>query len=101
MARLAMIVKNDRKRVKAKAKFKLRRELREQSVNMKLTEDQRQEARTKLNKLPKNTAMERVRNRCKLTGRPRGHIGKFGLSRLALRDLANRGLIPGVTKASW
>ncbi len=101
MARLAMRVK-DKKRTALAAKFGAKRkELREASVNMKLSEDERQEARTKLNKLPKNSAPARIRNRCALTGRPRGFLRKFGLCRNEFRRLANFGHIPGVTKSSW
>ncbi len=56
---------------------------------------------TALDKLPKNASPVRYRNRCKLTGRPRGYIGFFGLSRIQFRDLASYGLIPGLSKASW
>lgn len=101
MARLAMRVK-DEKRKKLAAKYlKLRKELRNTAVDMKLSEDERIAARTKLNKLPKNSAPARVRNRCKSTGRARGYLGKFALSRLEFRRLAHAGQIPGVTKASW
>ena len=54
-----------------------------------------------LQKLPKNSCKVRMRNRCKLTGRPRGYMGFFGLSRIQFRDLASYGLIPGLSKASW
>lgn len=101
MARLAMRVK-DQKRTALVKKFKKKRdELRASAVDMKLSEDQRQEARTKLNKLPKNSSPGRIRNRCKLTGRARGYLGKFGLCRNEFRRLASFGQIPGVTKSSW
>jgi small subunit ribosomal protein S14 len=101
MARLAMRMK-DKKRAKLVAKHIVkRRDLRARAVNMKLSEEDRQEARTKLNKLPKNSAPARVRNRCALTGRSRGYLGKFGLCRNEFRRLASFGQIPGVTKASW
>lgn len=54
-----------------------------------------------LDKLPKNTSKVRLRNRCQLTGRPRGYVRKFGICRIQFRDLASAGKIPGVTKASW
>jgi small subunit ribosomal protein S14 len=54
-----------------------------------------------LQKLPKNSSSVRLHNRCKLTGRPRGYMRQFGISRVTFRDMANKGLIPGVTKASW
>ncbi|MBP6515835.1 MAG: 30S ribosomal protein S14 [Chitinophagales bacterium] len=56
---------------------------------------------TLLDKLPKNSSKVRLRNRCALTGRPRGYIRMFGISRITFRDLASQGKIPGVTKASW
>ena len=61
----------------------------------------RQMFRLKLEKLPKNSNPNRVRNRCNLTGRPRAYYRRFGLSRISLREMASNGLIPGVTKASW
>jgi small subunit ribosomal protein S14 len=101
MARLAMRVK-DKKRLALSKKYNAKRiELRATAVNMKLTDDERQEARTKLNKLPKNSAPTRIRNRCALTGRARGYLGKFGLCRNEFRRLASFGQIPGVTKSSW
>ncbi len=54
-----------------------------------------------LQKLPKNASPIRMHNRCKITGRPKGYIRQFGLSRVTFREMANKGLIPGVTKASW
>lgn len=101
MARLAMRVK-DKKRAALAKKYNAKRiELRATAVNMKLSEEERQEARTKLNKLPKNSAQTRVRNRCALTGRSRGFLRKFGICRNEFRRLANFGHIPGVTKSSW
>ena len=58
-------------------------------------------ARLKLSKLPRNSSKSRIRNRCSLTGRPRGFYRKFGLSRIALRELASDGKLPGVVKSSW
>ncbi len=101
MARKAMIVKDQKRKALAKKYLNLRKELRATSVNMKLTEEARMAARTRLNKLPKNSAPARVRNRCATTGRPRGFLGKFGLNRMEFRKMAHLGLIPGVTKASW
>ena len=69
--------------------------------NMRLSEEERHEARLKLQKLPRNSSPVRLRNRCALTGRPRGYYRKFGLGRNKLRDIAMRGEIPGVIKASW
>ena len=101
MARLAMRVK-DKKRTALVKKFAAKRnDLRTRSVDMKLSEDERQDARTRLNKLPKNSAPARQRNRCALTGRARGYMSKFGLCRNEFRRLASFGQIPGVTKSSW
>jgi small subunit ribosomal protein S14 len=70
-------------------------------VDPKLTDEQRDAARAKLQKIPRNGNLNRVRNRCELTGRPRGVYRDFKLCRNKFRELANNGLIPGVTKASW
>ena len=66
-----------------------------------LDESERLMARLKMAEIPRNANPTRIRNRCELSGRPRGYYRKFKLSRIALRDLANKGLIPGVTKSSW
>ena len=69
--------------------------------NEKVPDEERDAARAKLQKLPRNASPVRLRNRCALTGRPRGVFRKFGLGRNKLRDIAMRGEIPGLTKASW
>ena len=101
MARLAMRVKETKRKALAKKFGVKRNELRAKAVNMKLSDDERQDARTRLNKLPKNSAPTRIRNRCALTGRARGYLSKFGLCRNEFRRLASFGHIPGVTKSSW
>lgn len=101
MARLAAIEKNNRKKTLAKKYYAHREELRRKSVDMKLSDEERQAARLKLQKLPKKTSHIQVRNRCELTGRPRGTFRKFGLARNKFRELALTGKLPGVTKASW
>ena len=63
--------------------------------------EERFAAQLKLNKLPRNSAPVRVRNRCEISGRPRGYYRKLRMSRIALRELSNKGLIPGMTKSSW
>ncbi|TXM70613.1 30S ribosomal protein S14 [Methylobacterium sp. WL12] len=63
--------------------------------------EERFEARLKLAELPRNSSPTRVRNRCEITGRPRAYYRKMGVSRIALRELGNRGLIPGLVKSSW
>jgi small subunit ribosomal protein S14 len=101
MAKLA-VVNRDKKRRKTVAKFAAKRaELLAIVNNMKLSDEERAEARAKFQALPRNSSPVRLRNRCALTGRPRGVYSKFGLSRSKLRDIAMRGEIPGMTKASW
>lgn len=101
MARKSSIVKNNKRKEISKRYAAYRTELREKAVNMKLSEEERMEARKKLQALPKNTNPNRVITRCELSGRPRGNYRKFGLSRIAFRQLALDGKLPGVTKASW
>lgn len=101
MARLASVEKNNRKKALAKKYFKVREELRAKAVDMKLSDEEREAARAKLQKLPRNTSATQVRNRCELTGRPRGVLRKFGLARNKFREMALTGKLPGVTKASW
>jgi small subunit ribosomal protein S14 len=101
MAKLAL-VNRDAKRRKMVAKFAARRaEIFATLNNTKSSDEERAEARAKLQALPRDSSPVRVRNRCSLTGRPRGVYRKFGLGRSKLREFAMRGDIPGVTKASW
>jgi len=101
MAKLAL--KNrELKRRKTVAKFKAKRaELLAITQDMNRSDEERDEARAKLQKLPRNASPSRLRNRCALTGRPRGVYRKFGLGRNKLRELAMRGEVPGIIKASW
>ena len=101
MSKLALKLR-DHKRRKAVKKFAAKREQLLTLINdQKLSPEDRYEARLKLQKLPRNASPVRLRNRCALTGRPRGVYRKFGLGRSKLRDIAMRGDIPGVIKASW
>jgi small subunit ribosomal protein S14 len=101
MAKLAVKLR-EQKRRKAVAKFKAKRAaLLEIIHNAKATDEAKDEARVKLQQLPRNASPVRLRNRCALTGRPRGVYRKFGLARNKLRELALRGEVPGVIKASW
>lgn len=101
MAKKSAIEKNKR-RMKLVKRFAAKRTaLRAQACDESLSPEERFQARLKLAKLPRNSARERVRNRCELTGRPRGTYRKFRLSRMALRELASRGQIPGMVKSSW
>lgn len=101
MARRAMVVKNERRRKMADKHLSLRKELRKKVRDENLSDDERFEAQLKLQRMPRNSCENRVRNRCELTGRPRGYYRAFGLSRIQFRELALRGMIPGVTKSSW
>jgi small subunit ribosomal protein S14 len=101
MAKLSSVNKNNRRRELSTKHYKARRELRVQSLNPKLSEEERQAAFLKLQKMPRNGSPIRVVNRCMITGRPRGNLRKFGLCRIKFRELALMGKIPGVTKASW
>ncbi len=96
-----MVEKNNRRLRQAQKYQALRAKLRKKVSNVKLLEQERQEAGIQLQKLPKNSSYVRVRRRCNITGRPRGNLRTFGLSRLMFRRLAHQGKIPGVVKASW
>ena len=101
MAKTAVINRNEKRRKTVK-KFEVKRAALLAIVNdFKQPEDERMAARMQLQQLPRNASPTRVRNRCKLTGRPRGVYRKFGLGRNKLREIAMRGEIPGMTKASW
>lgn len=101
MAKKSSIARND-KRVKLSAKFAAKRaELKAIIHDKKLDLEIRFEAQMKLDKLPKNASPVRIHNRCELTGRPKGFYRKFKISRIALRELGNYGLIPGLVKSSW
>lgn len=101
MAKVAMI-ERDKKRKKLVSRYAMKRaELKAIIKNKDLPADERFQAVMKLDKLPSNSSKTRMRNRCALTGRPRAFYRQFNLSRIALRDLASRGELPGVTKSSW
>jgi small subunit ribosomal protein S14 len=101
MAKLAL--KNrEAKRAKLAAKFAAKRAALVAVIeDSKLGDDERMDARLKLQQLPRNASPVRQRNRCALTGRPRGFFRKFGLCRNKLREIAMRGEVPGLTKSSW
>lgn len=101
MAKLSLI-NRDAKRVKLAKKYAAKRaELKAVIDNAKLSDEERMVARLALQKLPRNSNPTRQRNRCQITGRPRGVFSKFGLARGKLREIAMRGEIPGMVKASW
>ena len=101
MAKESSIARNN-KRIKMVEKYSTKRmELRLKSKNLKLTPEERLVARKELDNLPLNSNPIRIRNRCFVTGRSRGYISYFGLSRITFREMAHKGLLPGVKKASW
>jgi small subunit ribosomal protein S14 len=101
MAKLAVKLRNE-KRKKTVEKFKAKRaQLLEIVHDSRASDDAKEQARAKLQRLPREASPVRIRNRCALTGRPRGVYRKFGLGRNKLRDLALKGEVPGVIKASW
>ena len=101
MSKLALINRNENRK-KLVAKFAKRRAALTAIVeNVKVSDEERFAARLKIQQLPRNANPTRVRNRCALTGRPRGVYAKFGLGRTKLRDDIMRGEVPGVVKASW
>lgn len=101
MAKLSLI-NRDIKRAKLAAKYAGKREALKAIINdQSKTDEERYQARLQLQQLPRNANPTRQRNRCMVTGRPRGVFSKFGLSRHKLREMALRGEVPGVTKASW
>lgn len=101
MAKKSSIEKQKRREKMVSLHLKKRTDLRERSYNIHLSEEERAAARVALNKMPRDTSQIRLRNRCKITGRARGYLRKFKLSRLTFREMASQGLIPGVTKSSW
>ena len=101
MAKLSSINKNERRKKLVKKYAAKYEKLRAIADDETLDESERLIARLKMAEIPRNGNPTRVRNRCATPGRPRGYYRKFGLNRIELRDLANKGLIPGVTKSSW
>ena len=101
MAKISIINRN-LKRIATVSKYsEVRKKLMDTINDNSLSDEQRFEARLKLQNLPRNSSPVRLRNRCSITGRPRGVYSKFGLGRSKLRDIAMSGQIPGITKASW
>lgn len=101
MAKLALINREEKRRSLVEKFAGKRAELIAKIKDSKLSDEERMDARLKLQQLPRNANPTRVRNRCQLTGRPRGVFRKFGLCRNKLREFAFRGEVPGMTKASW
>ena len=101
MAKKSAVEKNNRRRKMVELFAAKRLALKTICMDRGRDPEERFEATIKLAELPRNSAKVRIRNRCLLTGRPRAYYRKFGLSRIALRDLASQGQIPGVVKSSW
>jgi small subunit ribosomal protein S14 len=101
MAKLSIINREQKRRDTVKKFAAKRTALEAIATDMSLSEEERFAARQKIQALPRNSSPVRLRNRCALTGRPRGVFSKFGLGRTKLREFAMRGEIPGVVKASW
>jgi small subunit ribosomal protein S14 len=101
MAKKSMIEKNNRRRKMAKQFAPRRARLKAIARDKKLPMEERFAATLQLAQLPRNSSATRIRNRCELTGRPRAFYRKHKLSRIALRDLGSKGLIPGLVKSSW
>ncbi|NNC47447.1 MAG: 30S ribosomal protein S14 [Sphingomonas sp.] len=101
MAKLSSVNKNEKRKKLAKQYASKYEKLKAIANDKSLDDSERLMARLKMAELPRNANPTRIRNRCELTGRSRGYYRKFRLSRIMLRELANKGLIPGVTKSSW
>lgn len=101
MAKASAVQRDLKRRKMAKSLANKRAELKAIIYNKELPMEERFQAQLKLAEMPRNSAKNRIRNRCALTGRPRAYHRKFGLCRIKLRDLASTGELPGVTKSSW
>ncbi len=101
MAKLSSIQKNNSRSVLINRLKAKRKALKDKIKNKKISLEERISLQNKLNELPRNSSYIRHRNRCELTGRPRGVYRKFGLSRIKIRELSMTGDLPGVVKSSW
>ena len=101
MAKKSSVEKNNYRKALVKRFADKRKALLTTANDQSLEMEQRFEARLKLAELPRNSSPTRIRNRCEITGRPRAYYRKLGMSRVALRELGNKGLIPGLVKSSW
>lgn len=101
MAKKSSVVKQQKREKLVNLKWNKRQELKKKILDSNLSEQEREDAVLALNKMPKNSSPIRLRNRCALTGRCRGFMRKFKLSRICFRERASIGEIPGITKASW
>ncbi|MBV5264061.1 30S ribosomal protein S14 [Pinisolibacter aquiterrae] len=101
MAKKSSIEKNNRRRHMTSRDLKKRTELKTVIMNRESSPEERMQAVLKLAEMPRNGAKVRIRNRCEVTGRPRAYYRKLKMSRVALRELGNMGMIPGLVKSSW
>ena len=101
MAKTSKIAKNDRRKVLVDRYAERRAELVRVIKDPDASYEDKREAYVAIAKMPRDASATRYRNRCNVSGRPRGYFRKFGLSRIALRDMAHRGELPGIRKASW
>ncbi|PWU16322.1 MAG: 30S ribosomal protein S14 [Chlamydiae bacterium] len=101
MATKSSIAKQKRREKLVSLKWNKRQELKKIILDMDKSDEERLAAKITLNKMPRNSSPVRLRNRCQFTGRARGYLRRFKMSRLCFREMANLGLIPGVVKASW
>ncbi len=101
MAKLSSIARQKKRERLVAQNWDKRQALKKAMIDMSKSDEERMAAQIALDKLPKNSSPVRLRNRCTMTGRCRGYLRKFKLSRLCFRELANAGYIPGVVKASW
>lgn len=101
MAKVSSVEKNNRRRKMAKSFAGKRARLKAIVMNKEASMEERFDATLKLAQLPRNSAKIRIRNRCEVTGRPRAFYRKLKMSRIALRELGNKGLVPGLVKSSW
>ena len=101
MAKKSSVEKNERRRRMTKNKAGKRAKLKAIVMDKKVSIEDRFNAVLKLSELPRNSAKERIRNRCLISGRPRAVYRKLGMSRMALREFGAKGLVPGLVKSSW
>lgn len=101
MAKKSVVERQKKREILVKRNWDKRMELKKRASDIRSSEEEREAARVALNKMPRDTSKIRLRNRCQLTGRPRGYFRKFKMSRLTFREMALFGYIPGITKSSW
>lgn len=101
MSKKSVVARQAKRERLVQRNFQKRQELKKRIINPELSDEEREAARLQLNKMSPNTSSVRLKNRCQVTGRPRGFLRRFKLSRIVFREMASEGLIPGVSKASW